>query len=97
MENDHDLFQECRSRAGLGLAVAATATPALAKQRAVPAGHDARAQAVPGDIGADGMSGHRATAIRECNAKAAPFSQSTWGNMSADQYRACMAEHGEAE
>jgi len=43
------------------------------------------------------MSGHRAQVLRECNDTAGKFTQYTWGNMSADQYRACMAQHGEAE
>ena len=94
-------FKNLTAALALGLAVAGAATPALAKNRVTPPGYDARAQAIPGqaipgDFG-DGMSGHRATALRECNDLASKFSQSTWGNVSSDQYRACMAEHGESE
>jgi hypothetical protein len=83
----------------LALAVSAAAAPALAKQRVSHPGYAARAQAVPGEagVGAEGMSGHRAQVLRECNDTAGKFTQYTWGNMSADQYRACMAQHGEAE
>jgi hypothetical protein len=92
------------SALGLGLALGlalASATPALAKDRASPPGYAARAQAVPGqairgDAG-DGVGSQRAKALRECNELAGKYSQSTWGNMSSDQYRACMAQHGEVE
>jgi hypothetical protein len=85
----------------LGLAAAA-ATPALAKERVTQPGYAARAQAspgqaTPGDVGGDGMSSQRAKALRECNDMAGKYSQSTWGNVSSDQYRACMAQHGENE
>ena len=79
----------------LGVALAG-ATPALAAQRIHHPGYAARAQAIPGDIG-DGMSSKRATALRECNGKADKFSQYAWGNFSSDEYRACMAQHGEIE
>jgi len=87
--------------AALALGLALAATPALAKDRVSPPGHAARAQAIPGqaipgDFG-DGMSSKRATALRECNELANKFSQSTWGNVSSDQYRASMAQHGEIE
>jgi hypothetical protein len=84
----------------LALAVsAAAAAPALAKQRASHPGYDARAQAVPGSTGTgtDGANGHRATALRECNDAASKYTQYTWGNMAAEQYRACMAGRGESE
>jgi hypothetical protein len=97
MENDHDQFQVCVAALAVALAVATAASPALAKQRAQQPGHDARAQATHSDVGGDGMSGHRAQAIRECMEMSGKFSQSTWGNMSAQQYRTCMAEHGEVE
>jgi hypothetical protein len=96
-DNDHDRFQDCYSRAGLGAGGGRCRYAALAKDRDTRRGHAARAKASPGDIGDGTMSGHRASAIRECSAKAAPFSQTTWGNVSSDQYRACMAEHGEME
>jgi hypothetical protein len=90
-------FKTVTAALALGVAVAAAATPALAKHRVIPRGHAARAQAIPDDVGDGAMSGHRAVAIRECCVRAAPFSQTTWGNVSSDQYRACMAEHGEME
>ena len=88
-------FKNVTAALALGLAVAAT--PALAKHRVTPPGYAARAQAIPGDIGDGAMSSHRATALRECNDLAGKYSQSTWGNVSSDQYRACMAQHGETE
>jgi hypothetical protein len=87
-------FKTITAALALGLAVAVT--PALAAQRIHHPGYAARAQAIPGDIG-DGMSGHRAAALRECNGKGDKFSQYAWGNFSSDEYRACMAEHGESE
>jgi len=80
----------------LGLTVA-VATPALAAQRIHHPGYAARAQATPGgDIG-NGVNSHRAAALRDCNGKADKFSQYAWGNFSSDEYRVCMAQHGEAE
>jgi len=79
----------------LGLTVAAT--PALAAQRIHHPGYAARAQAIPGDVGDGAMSSKRATALRECNDLAGKYPQLTWGNFASDQYRACMAQHGENE
>ena len=39
----------------------------------------------------------RAAAIHECSQRAAAYTEHTWGNMDSDQYRACMAEHGQPE
>jgi len=39
----------------------------------------------------------RETAIRECNAARAGFSQGGWGVRSDAIYRACMAERGQPE
>jgi hypothetical protein len=39
----------------------------------------------------------RADSIRQCATLAAPYKQSTWGNMESHQYRTCMALHGQAE
>ena len=53
----------------LGLAVT-SALPALGASRVVPPGHNARAQAIPQDIGGEGIvSPDRA--LRECNASSA--------------------------
>ena len=89
----------------LGFAVAgAMASPTLAqtsRERAVrPAihpGHAARAQAIPGDPGAIGMTQHRANAMRECNERANRYVQYTYGNMQSYAYRSCMMEHGEPD
>jgi hypothetical protein len=80
----------------LGLAAAA-ATPALAKERVTPPGYAARAQAIPGDTGNGEVSRHRATALRECNDVAGKHLEHVWGSNSSDEYRACMAQHGENE
>ena len=80
----------------LGLAVAAGAAPAMAQTYAAGSAAAARAQAVPDDF--DGaVSGARAAALRDCSAQAAPYQQDTWGDTQEDHYRACMAEHGQAE
>jgi hypothetical protein len=39
----------------------------------------------------------RDTAIRECSALAARYSEYTWGNFEIYQYRSCMAQHGQVE
>jgi hypothetical protein len=51
-------------------------------------------------IGTDGrihISSARAAALRECSAVAAQYPEYEWGNMEIQQYRACMAEHGQVE
>jgi len=93
-------FTNVTAALALGLALAA-ATPALAAQRSHNPGHAARAQAiqseqaVPG--GVEGVAGARAKALQDCSNTSGKFSQSTWGNWSAQLYRSCMAGHGEAE
>jgi len=82
--------------AALALGLTVVATPALAAQRIHHPGYAARAQAVPGDVG-DGISARRAAALRDCSGKEDKFSQYAWGNFSSDEYRACMAQHGENE
>jgi hypothetical protein len=85
----------------LGLAVAAAASPALAKERTYrntgQPGHAARAQAIGGEIGENGMSQQRINALRTCNERANRYLQHTYGNMQSYAYRACMTEHGEIE
>jgi hypothetical protein len=88
-------FRTVTTALALGLAVAAT--PALAAQRIHHPGYAARAQAIPGDIRDGEVSRHRAAALRDCNGKGDKFSQYAWGNFSSDEYRACMAQHGENE
>jgi len=78
-----------------GFAVAAAATPALAKHRAAShPGYNARAEAI-GGVGGP-MEG-RATVLRECNDQAGKFLEYTWGDFASYQRRACMAEHGQSE
>jgi hypothetical protein len=79
----------------LGLAMAAAASPALAKHRAARAGFDANAQAIGDELAV--KTGRRADALRHCNAEVAPLSDYTWGDTQSDRYRACMAEHGQPE
>ena len=82
----------------LGLALTATAAPAMART-AHRAGYDAQAFAPGGPDGYGGVliSNHRAEALRACNAIANRYLQQTWGDQQGDVYRACMTEHGEAE
>jgi len=76
----------------LGFALAATATPTLAKSRA---GHSGQARAQAQTI--EGVSPDRARALRECSAVAAPYKEITWNNWEFDLYRSCMAQHGQPE
>jgi len=46
---------------------------------------------------AEGMSGARAQALRDCNAEAAKYKQYTWGVTQTNTYRACMAKQGQQE
>jgi len=88
----------CKTVTALALGVAVVAAaPALAAQRIHHPGYAARAQAIPGDIGDGTVSGHRAMALRQCNDLAGKHLQYLWGSESSDEYRACMAQHGEAE
>jgi len=43
------------------------------------------------------VSAARAGALRECNARARPYIQQTWGITQSQIYRACMAEHHQPE
>jgi hypothetical protein len=42
-------------------------------------------------------SAARAQAIRECNTSAQKYALYTWGNLQLYVYRACMAQHRQAE
>jgi len=44
-----------------------------------------------------GTRGGRAAAIHACSARASRYTEHTWGDMEFDQYRACMAHHGQVE
>lgn len=76
----------------LGLATAAFATPA---HQPFHPGHAANAQSI--GVMPDGISGHRADALRACNDLANRYSQPVYGNMQFDTYRSCMTQHGESE
>jgi hypothetical protein len=52
---------------------------------------------VQGQNGRNHSSTAREQALRECSAGAAPYKQTTWGNMEIHQYRICMVQHGQAE
>jgi hypothetical protein len=88
-------FRTVTAALALGLAVAAT--PTLAAQRIHHPGYAARAQAIPGDVGDGIVSSKRAKALRECNALAGKHLEYLWGSSSSEEYRACMAQHGETE
>ena len=91
-------FRTLSAALALGLALAAAATPALAKHKtAMHPGHAARAQAMPGAAGGPIITGPRANALRECNDKVAPFKDYTWGVDQDQRYRACMSQHGQPE
>jgi hypothetical protein len=81
----------------LGFAMA-IATPVQAKSHAPRhPGYHSQAQVIGVDTGAEGVSGDRAQALRECEAKAGRFTDYAWGNYQSYQLRACMAEHGQPE
>jgi hypothetical protein len=39
----------------------------------------------------------REQALRDCSQLAAAFKENTWGSMHIQQYRSCMAQHGQPE
>jgi hypothetical protein len=43
------------------------------------------------------VSAARAAAIHECSARGARYYEYLWGDLEFQQYRACMAEHGQPE
>jgi hypothetical protein len=45
----------------------------------------------------EGMSGARASSIRDCTAKAGKYKQYVWGDYQIDKYRACMTKHHQEE
>jgi hypothetical protein len=78
----------------LAIGVAAIASPALARTQ--HPGYEARAQ-VLGLAEPDGMSSHRAEALRECNTEANKLLQKDWGVMQTEMLNACLAQQGEQE
>lgn len=72
----------------------AAASQAIAKESRNPANEswrNARAEAVAGN------AIDRAAALRQCNKHVAKLKDYTWGVQEIDDYRTCMAEHGQAE
>jgi hypothetical protein len=45
----------------------------------------------------DPMSAARAAAVHECSVLAQKYPQGAWGDTQGDEYRTCMAEHGQPE
>jgi hypothetical protein len=43
------------------------------------------------------MDAARAATIHQCSVAASPYTEYTWGNLEFEQYRACMAQHGQVE
>jgi len=43
------------------------------------------------------MDAARAATIHQCSVAASRYTEYTWGNLEFEQYRACMAQHGQAE
>jgi len=83
--------------AGVALGLIVTSTFSLAASR-VPPGHNARAQAVEQSLSGDvTVSPNRARAFHECNDRAGKLTEYLWGVRQTEVYRACLAEHGEAE
>ena len=92
------IMRKTATAVAIGFALAAAATPALAKHRTMHPGYNARAEAPSEAIG--GMpdaTGGRAGVLRECNKEASKFLEYTWGDFQSYQRRACMAEHGQPE
>jgi hypothetical protein len=94
----------------IGVALATlVASPAFAQSRVAPGG--ARFQSPYSAYGAvtpfgspsldlrrpDHVGTARAAAIGECSARAQKYTEYTWGDMEFQQYRACMAQHGQPE
>jgi hypothetical protein len=97
MENEMISLSNITAGLVLGLVVT-SALPALGASRAVPPGHNARAQAITQGIDGDGtVSPNRARALRECNDRIGGLREHAWGVSRQHVYRACMAERGEVE
>ena len=95
-------FKRTLGAVALGLAVAASVSPALAKTH----GHQAeyRRHADYYDVPSSAYNGGgypitaaRADALRECTALEAQYPEWEYGIQEYQIYRACMAEHGEVE
>jgi hypothetical protein len=73
----------------LGFVLTAGATPVLAQDRA--GGH--------GYVYNEGfpISAARAAAIRKCSGAESKYLEYLWGSIEIENYRACMAQHGQVE
>ena len=81
---------------------AAFASPAVAATKHHHHHHtgtasEARAQALDPTAAAEGVSAHRAQALRECSVESGKLVQKDWGVRQSEVYGSCMMEHGEAE
>jgi hypothetical protein len=95
----------------VGVALATlVASPAFAQSYVHQGGRSAFARVAPGPApfqspyaayGAVSPFGSpsvgRAAAIHQCSGAAARYNEYTWGDMEIQQYRACMAQHGQVE
>lgn len=48
-------------------------------------------------LGSEGVSPHRADALRECSVSAGKYLEKDWGVRQSTNYGACMRSHGEIE
>jgi hypothetical protein len=76
----------CLAAATLGLAVVASASPGLAKER-----HHAK----QGLYLSTETNGARETALRECNKAVEPWNNRDWQGTQIIRYNGCMHEHGQ--
>ena len=82
--------------AGLVLGLVVTsAVPAFAAGKLNHTARDARAQAYEQTV--EGVSAHRAAALRECVERGGKLLQKDWGVRQSEVEAACMAEHGEPQ
>jgi len=81
----------------LGLMLAASTSPGLARSRYMAAQdwRNARAEAIPNSDMTVG--GSRSFALHDCNSKTASLKNYTWGDDKTQRYRSCMARHGQPE
>jgi hypothetical protein len=78
--------------------VITSVVPALGATRLNHSARNARAQAIEQSVGVDeGVTAHRAKALRECSEIAGKFIQRSYGVRQLEINGACMAEHGEPE
>ena len=83
------------SAVALCLCLPLMVSPALARHVS-KAGHEARAQAVE-PFGSEGVTPHRADALRECSVESGKLLQKDWGVRQSTTFGACMRNRGEIE